>query len=552
MFGEACFNTNCSACNMKRLVSLSLILLGISACQLNNTPDSKALNVAISSVSVTKGLDSIIVSFGQNAQLDIRQFNDGGVRLTPNADIAYDASVQGSDLILVLKQALRYYTEYTFHFDSGNNLGVHIIDDFTYKFTTSYNPSPKFPAISDDELLTLVQARTFRYFYDFAHPVSGLARERNTSGDVVTSGGSGFGLAAFPVAVERGFITRAEALAHCGKVVDFLTDQAERFHGAYPHWLDGKTGKAIAFSGKDNGADLVETAFLIEGLLILRQYFSGASADETALRDKITAIWEGVEWTWFQQNGQDMLYWHWSPNYDWAMNMPVRGWNEGLIVYVLAASSPTHSIDKTVYTEGWARKGAMRNGKKYYDILLPLGEDKGGPMFFAHYSFLGLNPMHLSDEYAHYGEQNTAHARINYAYSLGHREQPADPAQAHWGLTASDIPGGYSATSPTNDNGTTAPTAALASMPYTPDESMAALRYFYYTLGDRLWGDYGFYDAFNLRSRWFANSCLAIDQGPIIVMIENYRTGLCWQLFMSCPEIHEGLKKLNFTSYEKQ
>ena len=529
---------------MKRLVFLSFILLTISACQLNNTPDSNAQNVVISSVSVTKGLDSIIVSFGQNAQLDIRKFNDAGVRLTPNADFAYDASVQGSDLILVLKQSLQYYTAYTFHFDSGNNLGVRIIDDFTYKFTTPYDPSPKFPAISDDELLTLVQARTFRYFYDFAHPVSGLARERDSSGDVVTSGGSGFGLAAFPVAVERGFITRSEALAHCSKVVDFLTDRAERFHGAYPHWLDGKTGKAIAFSSKDNGADLVETAFLIEGLLVLRQYFSGASAEEIALRDKITAIWEGVEWTWFQQNGQNMLYWHWSPNYDWAMNMPVRGWNEGLIVYVLAASSPTHSIDKTVYTEGWARKGAMRNGKKYYDILLPLGEDKGGPMFFAHYSFLGLNPMHLSDEYAHYGEQNTAHARINYAYSLGHRAQPADPTQAHWGLTASDIPDGYSATSPTNDNGTTAPTAALASMPYTPDESMAALRYFYYTLGDRLWGDYGFYDAFNLPSRWFASSYLAIDQGPIIVMIENYRTGLIWQLFMSCPEIQEGLKKL--------
>ena len=214
-------------------------------------------------------------------------------------------------------------------------------------------------------------------------------------------------------------------------------------------------------------------------------------------------------------------------------------------MYVLAASSPTHSIDKAVYTEGWARNGAIRNGKKYYDIVLPLGEDKGGPMFFAHYSFLGLNPQNLSDEYAHYWGQNTAHARINYTYSLGHREQPADPKQAHWGLTASDIPGGYSATSPTNDNGTTAPTAALASMPYTPEESMAALRYFYYTLGDNLWGEYGFYDAFNLPSHWFARSYIAIDQGPIIVMIENYRSGLPWRLFMSCPEIHQGLNALD-------
>ncbi|MBR1878857.1 MAG: beta-glucosidase [Paludibacteraceae bacterium] len=532
---------------MKRLALLSAILLSLIACQPQNTPDTRARKVTVASVSLSQGLDSVIVSFGQNAQLDIRQFAPSAVRLNPNAGFVYDASVQGSNLILALKQALPYFTAYTFYFDSGNNLGVRIVDDFTYKFTTPYDPAPKFPLISDDELLTLVQARTFRYFYDFAHPVSGLARERNSSSDVVTTGGSGFGLAAFPVAVERGFITRTEALSHCTKVVDFLSNQAERFHGAYPHWLNGATGKAIAFSSKDNGADLVETAFLIEGLLVLRQYFSGASPEETALRDKITTIWEGVDWTWFQQDGQDMLYWHWSPDYEWAMNMPVRGWNEGLIVYVLAASSPTHPIGRTVYTEGWARNGAIRNGKKYYDIPLPLGAEKGGPMFFAHYSFLGLNPTNLSDEYAHYGEQNSAHARINYAYSLSHREQPADASQAHWGLTASDIPGGYSATSPTNDNGTTAPTAALASMPYTPGESLAALRYFYYTLGDRLWGEYGFYDAFNLPSRWFARSYIAIDQGPIVVMIENYRSGLIWNLFMQDQDVRSGLDKLGFT-----
>lgn len=226
------------------------------------------------------------------------------------------------------------------------------MDDFTYKFTTPYDPSPKKDIISDDELLTLVQQQTFRYFYDFAHPTSGLARERDSSGDIVTTGGSGFGLAAFPVAVERGFITRADALAHCTKVVDFLTEKAERFHGAYPHWLNGQTGAAYPFSNKDDGADLVETAFLIQGLLVLRQYFSGASAEETALRNKITAIYEAVEWTWFRNSGKNVLYWHWSPNYEWAMNMPIRGWNEAFIIYVLAASSPTHSIDKACLYRG--------------------------------------------------------------------------------------------------------------------------------------------------------------------------------------------------------
>ncbi len=522
-------------------------LLTLFACQPQDEPEPQLRRVTISSVAVTGGLDSIIVSFGQNAALDLSKFECTRLALTPNRDFDYDASVLGSTLILALKQPLSYFTTYTFYIESGNNLGVRIVDDFTYKFTTPYDPSPKKDIISDDELLTLVQQQTFRYFYDFAHPTSGLARERDSSGDIVTTGGSGFGLAAFPVAVERGFITRAQALAHCTKVVDFLTEKAERFHGAYPHWLNGRTGAAYPFSNKDDGADLVETAFLIEGLLVLRQYFSGASAEETALRNKITAIYEGVEWNWFRNSGKNVLYWHWSPNYEWAMNMPIRGWNEAFIIYVLAASSPTHSIDKAVYTEGWARNGGIRNGKKYFDIVLPLGEEMGGPLFFAHYSFLGLNPMKLTDEYANYGEQNIAHARINYAYSLRHRTQPADSLQAHWGLTASDIPTGYYATSPTHDNGTTAPTAALASMPYTPRESMAALRYFYYTLGDRLWGQYGFYDAFNMHDRWFARSYIAIDQGPIIVMIENYRTGLVWNLFMSCPEIQAGLQKLDIT-----
>lgn len=500
----------------------------------------------VTGVSASSTKDTFYVSFSQGAVLDAARFDKQKIYFSPAVANEMSATVNGNKLMLTLSKPLPYYTTYRLKVESGSNLGVKIIDEYTYKFTTPYDPAPKFPVISDDSLMTLVQQQTFRYFYDLAHPESGLARERDASGNTVTTGGSGFGLAGFPVAVEREFITRQQALEHCTKVVDFLTDKAERFHGAYSHWLDGNTGKAIAFSQKDNGADLVETAFLMQGLLVLRQYFSASTPEETALRNKITAIWEGVEWTWFQQGGQNALYWHWSPNYGWDMNMRISGWNEGLIIYVLAASSPTCSIEKQVYTEGWARNGAFRNGRKYYDITLPLGSDKGGPMFFAHYSFLGLNPMGLSDEFADYGEQNTAHAKINYAYSLTHREQPADATLSHWGLTASDIPNGYSATSPTNDNGTTAPTAALASMPYTPEESKAAMRYFYYTLGDRLWGKYGFKDAFNLPSRWFAGTYLAIDQGPIVVMIENYRTGLIWNLMMSDPDVQAGLKKLGF------
>jgi len=439
-------------------------------------------------------------------------------------------------------------TEYTLTVDTGNYLGGKISTRFSSRFVTAVDPSPKFPTISDDSLLTLVQKKTFDYFWSYAHPTSGLARERFGSGETVTSGGSGFGIMTIPVAIERGFITRAQGYERMNKIVNFLNASAtDKFHGAFPHWINGTTGKVIPFSTKDDGADLVETAFLMQGLLTVQSYFKNGNTAEKVMCDNIQALWENVDWTWFQQNGQQKLYWHWSPNYGWDMNMPISGWNEGLIVYVLAASSPTHAITKSVYDSGFARNGAMKNGNTFYGVTLPLGEDNGGPMFFAHYSFLGLNPTHLFDTYANYWTQNTAHAKINYNYCVANPKGQYGYSSNCWGLTASDIQNGYTASSPNNDVGVIAPTAALSSFPYTPTESMQALHFFYYTLGDKLWGDYGFKDAFNLNTRWFADSYLAIDQGPIVVMIENYRTGLLWNLFMQNTNVQTGLTKLGFS-----
>lgn len=412
--------------------------------------------------------------------------------------------------------------------------------------STGMDATDKFPRISDEELLTLVQRQTFRYFWDFGHPVSGLARERNTSGDIVTTGGSGFGIMALVAGMHRQFISRSEGLARIQKMVTFLRTKADRFHGAFPHWLNGSTGKAVAFSPKDNGADLVETSFLMQGLLTARQYFQNPDPAETALRQDINALWQEVEWSWFRKNNENVLYWHWSPDFDWEMNMPVRGWNEALITYVLAASSPTHPIPAEVYHQGWAQNGAIRNGNSYFGMLLPLGPPQGGPLFFSHYSFLGINPNGLSDAYADYQIQNTAHARINYQYCRTNPRGYYGYSEACWGLTASDDITGYLAHEPNNDNGVISPTAALSSFPYTPEESMAALRFFYYKLGDKIWKEYGFVDAFSLHHNWYASSFLAIDQGPIIVMIENYRSQLLWNLFMSCPEVKTGLKDLGF------
>lgn len=416
---------------------------------------------------------------------------------------------------------------------------------YSKEFYTQVDPAPDFPIISDEALLTLVQEQTFRYFWDFAQPNSGMTRDRNSSGDLVASGGSGFGLMSMIVGIERNFITRAEGLDRIEKILTFL-ESADRFHGAWPHWLDGNTGDVIPFSANDNGGDLVETAFLIQGLLTVRQYLNAGVPAEDELIDRINVLWQGVEWNWYTRGGEDVLYWHWSPDKEWVMNHQIRGNNEALVTYVLAASSPTYGIAEDVYHEGWAGNGSIANGKEFYDINLPLGTDYGGPLFFTHYSFLGLDPKGLNDTYADYWVQNVNHALINHAYSIDNPKNYIGYSDANWGLTASDNDQGYSAHSPTNDLGVISPTAAVSSILYTPEESMKAIKFFYYSIGDRLWGQYGFYDAFNLTENWTADSYLAIDQGPIIIMIENYRTGLLNDLFMSAPEVQNGLTKLGF------
>jgi hypothetical protein len=431
---------------------------------------------------------------------------------------------------------------------SGSITGVNgeVFTTYLRNFYTKVDPTPKYPIISDDALLTLTQRQTFKYFFDFAHPASGMARERNSSGDLVTIGGSGFGVMALIVGIERGFITRLQGLDGLNKIITFL-ETSDRFHGAWPHWINGNTGKTIPFSANDNGADLVETSFMVQGLLAMRQYLKATDTNEQQFINRINALWQNVEWDWFTRGNQNVLYWHWSPDKGWAMNMQINGYNEALIVYTLAAASPTHTISPAVYHNGWARNGAIRNNKFFYDIKLPVGYDYGGPLFFAHYSFLGLNPKNLSDQYANYWEQNVNHTLINRAHCIANPKNFVGYSTSNWGLTASDNQSGYSAHSPTNDLGVISPTAALSSMPYTPNEAMDALKFFYYTLGDRLWGEYGFYDAFNVTEGWVANSYLAIDQGPIIIMIENHRTGLLWNLFMSAPEVQSGLSKLGFT-----
>lgn len=460
---------------------------------------------------------------------------------------------QNHDSILLITPSnpLKYLTKYILSISSQllSVRGGALNTGYQVQFQTSIDSSDKFERITDDALLDTIQRRTFAYFWDFGHPVSGLARERNSSADVTTSGGSGFGLMAIPVAINRNFITRTQGLERSKKIVSFLLNTAKKFHGAFPHWIHGVTGNVVPFSAKDDGADLVETSYLMAGLITLRQYFSNNTSEEIALRNDINTIWNGVEWNWFRRANENVLYWHWSPTYSWQMNLPIKGWNECLITYIMAASSNTSAIPKSVYQNGFANGSGYLNGGLFYNYLLPLGQNSGGPLFFSHYSFLGINPNGLTDDNnINYQTQVVNHTLINYAHSVQNPRKYYGYSDVSWGLTACDIPGGYAACSPTNDLGVIAPTAAISSLPYTPDKSMKALRFYYYTLGDKLFKEYGFIDSFSLNQLWFSNTTLAIDQGPIIIMIENYRTKLIWDLLMSSSEVKQGLRNLGFKS----
>ena len=405
--------------------------------------------------------------------------------------------------------------------------------------STSSLPSD---SLTTDALLDTVQRRTFLYFWDGAEPNSGLAPERiHMDGnypaggpDVVTSGGSGFGIMAILAGINRGYVSRTDGLVRMEKIVSFL-ERADRFKGAYPHWWYGDT-----------------TAFLMQGLLAVHQYYIDGTPQEKALAQRIDKLWREVDWNWYRKGNQNVLYWHWSPEYGWAMDFPVHGYNECLIMYLLAAASPTHGVPASVYHEGWAQNGAIVEPHKVEDIELHLRYQgcEAGPLFWAHYSFLGLDPTHLKDEYcASYFDEMRNLTLVNRAYCIRNPKHYKGFGPDCWGLTASYSVNGYAAHMPNerDDQGVISPTAALSSIIYTPDYSLAVMRHLY-DMGDKLFGPYGFYDAFSETENWYPKRYLAIDQGPIAVMIENYRTGLLWKLFMSHPDVQNGLQKLGFST----
>ena len=421
---------------------------------------------------------------------------------------------------------------------------------------------PASTVYTDSQIIDMVQKDAAKYFWDYAEVNSKLARERyhtdNPGADasVVSTGGSGFGLMTILVAIKNGNVPRAEAVSRLTTSLNFLQN-ANRFHGAWSHWINGTTGNVIPFGTMDDGGDLVETAFLVQGLICVREYFKDSTEpSELALSQKADTLWKGVEWNWYTQ-GQNVLYWHWSPNYDFQMNLKIQGYDETIITYILAAASPNYSIDKTVYQQGWARNGSVKTSASQYGIPLVVNHNGAngtvGPMFFSHYSFLGLDPRGLTDEYVNYGDATRNHARIMHQYAIANPKNWTGYSAKNWGLTASysrnsDGTTGYSAHQPTNDLGVFSPTAAISSMPYTPTESMNYLRFLYNDNYSKYIGVAGPYDAYSVHFNWLTPRYLAIDQGPISPMIENHKSAFLWNLFMNAPDIKQGLIKLGFHS----
>jgi len=458
------------------------------------------------------------------------------------------------------------YTDYTGQADKTYYYKISFVD---YQYNES-NPSSFAKAttyeMNDEQLLDMAQEASFRYYWEGAEPHSGLALE-NIPGrkNMIATGASGFGIMAIVVGAERGFITRKQAVERMLTITSFLK-KCDKFHGAVSHFIDGPTGRVEPFFGeRDNGGDLVETSFLYQGLLVARSYFDENSKEEKQIRKTITQLWEGVEWDWYDREKENQfLTWHWSPDKEWVIDHKLIGWNETMITYILAMASPTHPIPMSMYYNGWASqdKEAVNyrknwgntddgsnysNGKYYLGIELPVGVSNGGPLFFIHYSYLGMNPHEVTDKYTNYFENNRNIALINWRYCAENPKNHKGFNSAFWGLTASDGPWGYDAIEPNlvKDKGTMAPTGALASFPYAPEQSLAALKNMYRNHGQYLWGEYGFKDAVNLEENWQAKIYMGLNQAPVTIMIENYRTGLIWDLFMKNKEISETLKKLN-------
>jgi hypothetical protein len=422
-----------------------------------------------------------------------------------------------------------------------------------------------------DKLMNDEQEAAVRFYVDEALPASGLSPEgRPGWGPTITAiGASGMGIENIIVGVERGFIPRQEGLDLILRQLRFLDTKAEKQKGAFGHWMDDGSGEIKPFMNPGTSVDLVETAFLIEGVIIAREYFKGDTPEEKELREIANRLSANVEWdkfmaraekdpsnpkktNWVHETNAPVMIWHWHP-VDGFSDVPVKGFNEALMCYLLGIGSETHPINPQSYYEGWMDpQRGLGKAREDFGIKHSLGYGVGWPLFFAHYTFIGYDPKQVSYDGKSYFDHFVDACRIQQLYAKS-RAGEFKGFDTLWGQAASLYPKGYRPNEPgPRDDGTIASTAALSSMPYLPEAVIPCMESMYLNYGDRLWGPYGFYNAINPTQNWVGQKYIGIELGPIAPMIENYRSGLFWKLFMQSPEARRAAKKIEEAKPAKQ
>jgi hypothetical protein len=404
------------------------------------------------------------------------------------------------------------------------------------------------PQVLDDEaFLDLVQRTAFDYFWYETNPENGLIKDRSNDPSRSSIAAVGSGLSAPTVGIDRGWISREAGQARVLTTLQFLGNSphgpeadATGYKGFYYHFLDMQTGRRDG----DSELSTIDTALLLGGVLHVQQYFDRDDATEATIRALADNLDRRVDWPWMQVRSAKICH-GWNPEtgflrYDWG------GYNEAMILYLLALGSPTFPISPEAWT-AWTSSYAWQTHYGQAFVVFP-------PLFGHQYSHVWIDFRGIQDAYMRakgldYFENSRRATLANRAYVIANPHGWADYGENVWGLTASDIPTSYSARGAPpaeRDDGTITPTAVGGSFAFTPRESLAALRHMYATYRTQIWGPYGFKDAFNPSMKWFASDYLGIDQGPIVLMIENYRTGRIWHEFMQHPTIQSGLARAGF------
>jgi len=449
-------------------------------------------------------------------------------------------------------------------------------------WAASWYPTPQLTSPVVDPFLIELQERTFRYFWDTANARNGLIPDRYPSPSASSVAAVGFGLTTYPIAVERHYVTRKQARQRVLATLRFLRNAPQGpqptgmsgYKGFYYHFLDMKSGERAG----DSEISTVDTALLIAGALFVQSYFDRPHPEEAEIRRLVDEIYRRVDWRWAQPNAPAISH-GWSPEegfieYDW------RGYNEAMLVYLLALGSPTHPVDPDAWTE-WTSTYDTSWRTSFGQQFLTFS-----PLFGHQYTHVWMDFREIQDAYMRrrgldYFENSRRAIYAQRAYAMTNPLRCKDYGADVWGITASDGPGsigelenatgkrryrGYYARGvgdvETHDDCTLAPTAAAASIPFAPELAIPAVLAMHTQFGKYIYSDFGFLDAFNpsfdfdvpVRTGrcipgfgWVAGDYIGIDQGAIFAMIENYRSGMVWNVMRKNPYLRRGLDRAGFT-----